>query len=60
MSIYAKKQQQFGSRHKIGQIDERYMKKAEELLYGELAVALEITPKDVPSYIAKRMREIEE
>ena len=35
-------------------------KQAEELLYGELAVALEITPKEVPSYIAKRMRKIEE
>ena len=60
MSIYAKKQQQLGNRHKIGQIDERYMKKAEELLYGELAVALEITPKEVPAYIAKRVSKTEE
>jgi len=60
MSIYAKKQQQLCNRHKIGQIDERYMRKAEELLYGELAVALEITPKEVPAYIANHIKETEE
>jgi len=55
MSIYAKKQHQLSLKHKVGQIDERYMRKAEELLYGELAVALDITPKEVPDYIATRL-----
>lgn len=55
LSIYAKKQHLLAKKHKIGQIDERFMRKAEELLYGELAVALELTPKDVPAYIAARI-----
>lgn len=59
MSLYAKKQQQLSSKHKVGQIDERYMRKAEDLLYGELAVALELTPKEVPAYIAQRMKALE-
>ena len=36
---------------KLGQTDQRYMKRAEDTLYGELAVALGITPAEVPAYI---------
>lgn len=36
---------------KLGQTDQRYMKRAEDTLYGELAVALDITPAEVPAYI---------
>ena len=36
---------------KLGQTDQRYMKRAEDTLYGELAVALEIAPNEVPAYI---------
>lgn len=36
---------------KLGQTDQRYMKRAEDTLHGELAVALEITPAEVPAYI---------
>lgn len=36
---------------KLGQTDQRYMKRAEEVLHGELAVALGITPDQVPEYI---------
>jgi len=32
------------------------MKRAEELLYGELAAALEIDRDEVPSYIAARVK----
>lgn len=56
MSIYAKKQHQLSQKHKVGQIDERYMRKAEDLLYGELAIALDITPKAVPDFIAARLK----
>ena len=34
------------------QMDERYLKRAEELLYGELAVALDIPREEVAGYIA--------
>lgn len=37
---------------KVGVIDQRYMKKAEDLLHGELALALDITRDKVPEYIA--------
>ena len=33
-------------------VDERFMKQAEQLLFGELAAALGITPEQVPGYIA--------
>lgn len=36
---------------KLGQTDQRYMKRAEDTLHNELAVALEIEPSQVPSYI---------
>ena len=37
---------------KLGQIDERFMKRAEDMLYGELAVALDIPKDGVRDYIA--------
>jgi len=55
MSIYSKKQHVLQCRHKFGQVDERYMKKAEELLYGELSVALDMPRDQVASYIASRI-----
>lgn len=36
---------------KLGQTDLRYLKRAEDTLYGELAVALEILPSQVPEHI---------
>lgn len=36
---------------KLGQIDERFMHRAEEMLYGELAVALEIEKHQVVGFI---------
>lgn len=43
----------------MGQIDQQYMKRAEKLLYGELAVALDMPFEQVQPYIKKRIREIE-
>ncbi len=42
---------------KLGQIDERYMKRAEDILYGELAASLDIPRDDVPAYIAQMIGE---
>lgn len=44
-TAYMKRQARQARGSKPGQVDERYMKRAEELLYGELAVALDI-PRD--------------
>ena len=40
---------------RLGLVDERYMKQAERLLYGELATALEIPYDGVEGYIAARL-----
>ena len=57
MSIYAKKQYVEQQKRKFGAIDERFMKRAEELLFGELAAALDIPKESVPDYIAGRIGE---
>lgn len=55
MSIYAKRQIALEQKKKFGALDERYMKRAEDMLFGELAVALEIEKHDVPDYITRRI-----
>lgn len=55
MSIYAKKQSAEQQKRKIGAVDERFMKRAEELLFGELAAALDIPRDKVARYIAARV-----
>ena len=56
MSAYKKKLKAEKENKKFGQIDKKYMKKAENLLYGELAVALNIEKDDVRNYIVARMQ----
>ncbi|MEG0614478.1 MAG: CarD family transcriptional regulator [Oscillospiraceae bacterium] len=55
MSIYAKKRYVEQQNHKFGQIDERYMKQAEEMLSGEFSVALGIAKDEVQSYVTTRV-----
>ena len=55
MSIHAKKAEAVRQKKKLGAVDEKFMKKAEDLLFGELAVALGINSGDVPSYIETRL-----
>lgn len=55
LSIYAKKQELESQKRKLGQVDSRYMKRAEELVHGELATALGIPREDVSEYIARRV-----
>ena len=51
MSIHVKEKQAIKAGRKLGQIDARFQKRAEELLWDELAVALEIPVEEVPRYI---------
>ncbi|HWR19096.1 MAG TPA: CarD family transcriptional regulator [Clostridia bacterium] len=51
ITVYAKKQQAEQDKKKIGQTDQNFMRNAEELLYGELSVALGIDKENVPSFI---------
>lgn len=55
MSIYAKQQQAESQKRRLGLVDERYMKQAERLLYGELSAALDIPYEEVQPYIARRV-----
>ena len=57
MSIYAKKQFVEQQKRKFGAVDEKFMKRAEDLLFGELAAALNIPKDQVPEYIAERVEE---
>ena len=50
-SLYRKKQEAEASRRKFGSVDERFMKEAEDLLFGELAAALGIERGAVERYI---------
>ena len=55
MSIYTKQKQAEAQKRRLGMVDERYMKQAERLLYGEFAVALELPVEEVQPYIAQRV-----
>lgn len=55
MSLYVKKKEAEAQKRKFGAVDERFMKEAEELLFGELAAALDIRREDVRGYIEKAL-----
>ena len=55
MSLHRKKLRMLEQKRKFGAIDERYMKRAEELLFGELAAALEIQRDEVRQSIEDRL-----
>lgn len=50
-SIYAKKLYAAEQKKRLGQVDDYFMRRAQDMLHGELAVALGITPEEVPAYI---------
>lgn len=52
-SVYLKNLDMTAKGKKLGQIDQRFMERAEWLLHGELAVALGIPIDEVPKYIEK-------
>lgn len=43
---------------KMGQTDKTFMRKAEDLLYGELAIALDIPRNKVSDYIDERLEQV--
>lgn len=55
MSIYTKKKTAEKEKRKFGAVDERFMKEGEALLFGELAVALDVSVEEVPHYISRRL-----
>jgi len=55
VSIYHKRKGLIESKKKLSAIDERFMKKSEDLLFGELAAALEISKSNVSERVIEKM-----
>ncbi len=51
VKIYSKKQAARRIKKKLGFIDEKYLRRAEELLFGELSIALGVSPDEVPGIL---------
>ncbi|HIZ45051.1 MAG TPA: CarD family transcriptional regulator [Firmicutes bacterium] len=58
-TIYQRKRSRIEQGKKITYIDEKYMKIAEDNLYGEISIPLGISPDRVEEYIKKRMEKAE-
>jgi len=57
-AVYAKEQRGLKIGKKLGQVDKFYMKKAEDMLHGEFAVALDMDKKEVKVFIENRVKEL--
>lgn len=57
ISIYKKQQEAQAQKRKFGAVDERFMKEAEDLLFGEFAAALGIDRDKVQPYIERYIEE---
>ena len=53
-SIYLKSEEASRNNKRLGQIDKRFMKRAEELLYGEFAVALNADKDEIQEYVHRK------
>ncbi len=52
-TIYVRKEKRLLNGNKITAVDSRYFKQAEDCLYGELAVALDMSRDEVRTYISE-------
>ena len=58
-TIYDRKQKRFQAGKKETSLDGRYFKQVEEMLYGELAVALNMQKNEICAYLIKRLKELQ-
>jgi len=58
-TVHRKKVNEANKGKKVSQSDRRYMKQAEDLLYGELAVTLSLPKEEVERYIVEKVSEME-
>ncbi len=54
--VYLKSERAAEQKRKPGQVDQHFGKRAEDLLHGELAVALDIPVEEVKPYIVRRIK----
>ena len=59
-TTYLRNNDRLNSKRKISEKDENYFNTAEKILYGELAVALDMDIDSIKDYVIKRVNEIEE
>lgn len=57
-TLYLRKQDRLSKGQKSIGLDERYLKQAEEFLYGELAIALGIEKQGVQAYITEEIEKL--
>ena len=57
LSVQEKRRQAEAQKRRLGMVDERYGRQAEKILFGELAVALDISMDDVSRLISDRLTE---
>ena len=57
-SVYLKRQAAIQNKKRLGQVDERYMKRAEDMLYGEFAVVLDIPREEVKGFIEREVEKL--
>ncbi len=57
-TIYLRKQDRLAKGQKIIGLDERYLKLAEDFLYGELAIALGIEKQSVQAYLTEEIEKL--
>ncbi len=56
-TLYVRKEQRVADGKKATAIDDRYLHMAEEQLYGEMAIALEMNKDDMQNFITQRVEE---
>ncbi len=57
-TLYLRKQDRLSKGQKVIGLDERYLKQAEEFLYGELSIALGIKKEEVQAYITEEIEKL--
>lgn len=58
-TVYLRKEERTAQGKKVTMNDERYLHLAEEYLYGELAVALDMHKDEVENFVVNRVKQLE-
>lgn len=58
-TTYLRNKERLDNNKKIGERDETYLKKAEEYLYNEMSIVLDMSFDDVKNYVLNRVTELD-
>lgn len=59
-TLHLRRKNRIASGKKIPSVDDKYLRLAQEYLYGELSVSLDMTKDQVAQYVARQAGELEE